>query len=63
MCKSTRILVNATAEESFMGNSIEATYELLEEMASNIYQWLARRNMPKKTIGVHEIDILTTLSS
>ena len=46
-----------------MGKSIEATMEILEEIAINTYQWPSKCNIPKKTLGVHELDVLTNLSS
>ena len=45
------------------GKSIEATIELLEEMVANAYQWPSKHNTPKKTLGMYELDVLTTLSS
>ena len=32
-------------------------------MAANAYQWPSKRNTPRKIVGVHELDILTNLSS
>ena len=32
-------------------------------MATNAYQWPSKHNTPKKTLGAHELDVLTTLSS
>ena len=32
-------------------------------MAANAYQWPSECNISKKVLGVHELDILTTLSS
>ena len=45
-----------------MGKNIENAYELLEEMATNAYQWPSEHNTTKKTLGVHELDVLTTPS-
>ena len=36
--------------------------ELLEEMEANAYQWPFEQNTLKKTLRVHELDFLTTLS-
>ena len=63
MTHSTRILVDAAAGGSFMGKSLEDAYNLLKEMAANAYQWPSERHVSKKVLGVHELDILTTLSS
>ena len=46
-----------------MEKNLEDAYELLEEMAANAYHWLIERNISKKLVGVHELNILTTLSS
>ena len=36
---------------------------LLEEMPSNNYQWPTERIMAKKVAGIHELDLLATLSA
>ena len=63
MMHTSRILVDAAAGGSLMGKSLDDAYNLLEEMAANAYQWPSERNISKKALGVHELDILTTLSS
>ena len=37
--------------------------ELLEEMVANACQWPSKHHTFKKTLGVHELDVLITLSS
>ena len=44
-----------------MGKSINEAYNLLEKMTSNSYQWLYQRMVPRKVIGVLDIDSLTSL--
>ena len=63
MTIASRTLVDAAAGGSLMGKKLEDAYDLLEEMAANAYQWPSERNASKKTLGVHELDVLTTLSS
>ena len=63
MTNEIKTLVNAAAGESLMGKNIEASYELLEEMLANAYQWPSKCNAHRKIVGVHELDILTTFSS
>jgi len=63
MTHNSRVLVDAAAGGSLMGKSLDDAYNLLEEMAANAYQWPYERNISKKVLGVHELDILTTLSS
>ena len=46
-----------------MGKNLDDAYNLLEEMAANAYQWPSERHNSKKVLGVHVLDILTTLSS
>ena len=36
---TTRTMIDATARGTLMGKTSEVAYELLEEMASNNYQW------------------------
>ena len=57
------MLVDVAADRSLMGKNIEDAYELLEEMAANAYQWPSKCNTLKKTLKIHELDVLTTLSS
>ena len=63
MMSTSRTLVDAAAGGSLMGKRLEDAYDLLEEMAANAYQWPVERNTSKKALGVHELDVLTTLSS
>ena len=55
--------LDVVARGSLIGKSIEAAIQLLENMVVNAYQWPFECNTPKKTLGVHELDFLTTLSS
>ena len=55
-------MVNVTTRGSLIGNSIEVAMELLEEMTTNVYQWPFEHNT-LKILRVHELDVLTTLSS
>ena len=56
-------MIDAIAGGSLIGRNIEVTYKLLEEMAANAYQWPSKRNASRKKLGIHELDVLTTLSS
>ena len=44
-----------------MGKTPEAAYELLEEMASNNYQWYSERLISKRATEVHNVDVVTAL--
>ena len=57
------MLVDVIVGRSLIGKNIKDAYELLEEMATNAYQWPFECNTPKKTLGVHKLDVLITLSS
>ena len=46
-----------------MRKTLEAAYELLEEMASNNYQWTSERSMPRKIVGAYNIDVVIVLSA
>ena len=63
LTNETRTLVDATIGGSLMRKNIEAAYELLEEMMLNAYQWPFEHNAFRKALGVHELDVLITLSS
>ena len=60
---TNRSMVNAAAGGALMSKTHEAAYELLEELASNNYQWPTERTMPRKTAGVLEIDSITSLAA
>ena len=46
-----------------MGTSIEAARALLEEVASNNYQWSTEISTLKMSSGRYEIDAMTLLAS
>ncbi|XP_023892547.2 uncharacterized protein LOC112004530 [Quercus suber] len=60
---TNRSMVDATAGGALMSKTHEAAYELLEELASNNYQWPTERAMPRKTAGVLELDSITSLAT
>ncbi|XP_038973113.1 uncharacterized protein LOC120105094 [Phoenix dactylifera] len=58
-----RITIDAAAGGTLMSKSIEEAYELLEEMASNNYQWSNERGMPKKVPGMYDVDGINMLNA
>ena len=54
-------MVDAAAGGALMSKTHEAAYELLEELASNNYQWPIEKTMLRKTAGVLELDSITSL--
>lgn len=60
---STRTLIDAASGGEFMGKNQDDAYDLLEEMAMNNYQWPSERILPKKAMGLHEIEAITTLAA
>ena len=56
-------MVDAAAGGALMSKTHEAAYELLEELASNYYQWPTEKAMPRKTTGVLELDSITSLAA
>ena len=48
-------MVDEAAGGALMSKTHEVAYELLEELASNNYQWPTERAMPRKIAGVLEI--------
>jgi len=51
-----KIIIDAAAGGALIGKEYDEAYELLEEMASNSYQWQSDQPMPTKVARVHEID-------
>ncbi|XP_038976409.1 uncharacterized protein LOC113461320 [Phoenix dactylifera] len=60
---SVRITIDAAAGGTLMSKSTEEAYELLEEMASNNYQWSNERCMPKKVPGMYDVDGINMLNA
>ncbi|KAH9668785.1 hypothetical protein KPL70_021515 [Citrus sinensis] len=54
-------MIDAAAGGMLMGKTPKATYELLEEMTSNNYQWSSERPMSKRATRVHNVDVVTAL--
>ncbi|XP_062075306.1 uncharacterized protein LOC133779351 [Humulus lupulus] len=59
---NTRTFIDAAAGGAFMSESANEAYELLEEMAINIYNWPAEREN-KKVAGVLEVDPIAMLTA
>jgi len=55
--------VDVAAGGALIGKSIEASKTLLEEMASNNYQWSSERAASKKSSGRYEVDAVALLTS
>ncbi|XP_038981145.1 uncharacterized protein LOC120110395 [Phoenix dactylifera] len=55
--------IDAVAEGTLMSKPTEEAYELLEEMASNNYQWSNERGMPKKVPGMYDVDGINMLNA
>ena len=46
-----------------MGKIQYKAFDLLEEMAMNIYQWLSERILPRKVVELHETDAIIILTT
>jgi len=55
------MIIDAAVRGELMGKERDEAYELLEEMASNSYQWQSNREMSRKATRVHEIDEISTI--
>ncbi|GKV41195.1 hypothetical protein SLEP1_g48761 [Rubroshorea leprosula] len=62
MTTSNRSIIDATAGGNLMNKTEEDGYKLLDEMASNSYQWTNDRPT-KKGVGLHNVDAFTSLSA
>ena len=57
-------MVNASGNRAFLSKSYNKGYEILERIAINNYQWPSTRQAAVRgAVGVHDVDILTALSS
>ena len=59
----TRTLVDASAGEAIMGKNEVEAYQILENIALNNFQWPTERVVPKKLVGVHDLDVVTNLAT
>ncbi|XP_035539656.1 uncharacterized protein LOC118344026 [Juglans regia] len=59
----TQTIVDAASGGTLMSKTAEGATYLLEEMASNNYQWPIERTMTKKVAGIHELEPLAALSA
>ncbi|XP_052203104.1 uncharacterized protein LOC127808573 [Diospyros lotus] len=63
LSSTNRSMIDAAAEGTIMRKTPDEAYELLDEMASNSYQWQADRlPMRRPTIG-HEVSNISSLSA
>ena len=52
-------MIDVAAKGTLMGKTPEVAYELLEEMASNNYQWSLERPISKRATRVYNVDVVT----
>lgn len=52
----TRTIVNSAAGETLMSKTLDVAYSLLDEIATNSYQWPSERSNVRKVAGRHEVD-------
>ena len=58
---NTKMTVDAVVGGALMRKDRGEAYELLEEMASNDYQWQTERATPEKVAGMHGSNDITTI--
>ncbi|XP_030969898.1 uncharacterized protein LOC115990189 [Quercus lobata] len=61
--KIAQLKIDAASGGTLMSKTVEGATSLLEEMASNNYQWPTERTMDKKVAGIHELDPFAALST
>ncbi|WRX31367.1 Reverse transcriptase domain - like 10 [Theobroma cacao] len=60
---SIKTTIDAVAGGALMSKNAADAYNLLEEMASNNYQWPSERSGSRKAIGAYEIDAMSNLAA
>ena len=63
LTNNNKTMIDAAAGGSLNNKTHEVAYNLIEEMATNSYQWQSDRSQPRKVAGVHGLDFVTTLSA
>lgn len=56
-------MLNVAASGMLMNKSPWEGQQLLEEMATNAYQWPSERNEARRLAGVHHVDHMTHMST
>ncbi|XP_062105572.1 uncharacterized protein LOC133817167 [Humulus lupulus] len=52
----TRAIVDVAARGALLAKTVDEAFTLMEEMATNSYQWLNERSGPRKVVGLYEVD-------
>ncbi|KAJ4705035.1 DNA-directed DNA polymerase [Melia azedarach] len=60
---TTRTMIDAAVGSALISKTHDKAYTLLEEMASNNYQWPSDCSTQRRVAGVHEIDVITPLTA
>ncbi|WRX28177.1 Retrotransposon gag domain - like 10 [Theobroma cacao] len=60
---SIKTTIDAAAGGALMSKNAADAYNLLEEMASNNYQWPSKRSSSRKAVGAYEIDAISNLAA
>ncbi|XP_031286373.1 uncharacterized protein LOC116145068 [Pistacia vera] len=58
---ANRSMIDASSRGTIMKKTPEAAYELLDEMASNSYQWQSDKVPQRKAAGLYGVDAITTI--
>ena len=58
-----RSMIDAAVGGTLMSKTEEQSYNLIEEMALNNYQWSSQQGQPKRVGGKYEINVLTLLAA
>ncbi|WRX19288.1 Retrotransposon gag domain - like 10 [Theobroma cacao] len=56
-----RTTIDAIAGAALMAKSIDKAYNLLEEIATNNYQWPTERAMHKRVAEIHDVNVFSAL--
>ena len=60
---ATKQMLDVAAEGSLYSKQLDATQILIEEMATNGYQWSSQMNKPNREARIYEVDALTILAT
>src|SRR5262249_18295836 len=55
-------MIDATVEGTLNNKTPEAAYELIDEMATNSYQWQVDCSTSKRPARVHNVDVVIALT-
>lgn len=56
-------MIDAIADDALMSKTTKVSYALMEELASNNYQWKSEKTKPKQVASLLELDQVSCINA